>query len=297
MMKNFVSTLFLLFISINVFSQLWSPEGAKWHFTHYKYFTGLIPTTGYVSMSYENDTTINGEASKMLLQTLNEDIPYDTLYTKEVDSVVFIYNTQSGVFDTLFNFASEIGGSWSVPGNGHEACGNNAIVEVENKGHRFINGFNLMWLKIKVKTPSETWYSDTIYQRFGTIGTYFMPYSHCEDNLEMSNISRFRCYEDDNFTNLNTQSRSCDYIPENSTNELASKLCTYKLYRKEDVLRIITEQEGDSTIDLIVNSLNGFQCFSFTNFNPKMDFIDLQSLPSGIYIININKSVNIKFKK
>lgn len=146
-MKVKLTIITVLFFSVISYSQLWSPVGAKWH---HSFLGEFGQYSGYISTTYEKDTVINGDSCKQFRQLYNGITVYDTLFTKEIDSVVFIYNDQTAIFDTLFNFRSNIGASWKIPGFGFSGCGTDGQVVVENKGQRNINGFDLLWLKVNV---------------------------------------------------------------------------------------------------------------------------------------------------
>ena len=253
---------------------------------------------GYMTTTYDRDTLINGESCKLLLQVYNDVDLYDTLFTKEMDSVVYIYNKQTTVFDTLFNFKSSIGSSWKIPGNGFSACGNQGRVTVANKGYRNINGFNLLWMKVDVQfDPLDNFglwdYSDTIFQRFGTNWEYFMPYSHCENNCELESISGFRCYEDDDFSNLNLFNFDCDYIPPVGINPIEDNY--FSIYNDSKYLKVIcSENIKNQHIEIKLMDMSGQVYFSNNEFSFKEETISIEQLPRGTYIVTINNFYNKK---
>ena len=291
-MKTILTFLALCFFALTSHGQLWSPEGAKWHHFFFSTDPFITNNNGYMTTTYDRDTLINGESCKLLLQVLNDVDLYDTLFTKEMDSVVYIYNKQTTVFDTLFNFKSSIGASWKIPGNGFSACGNQGRVTVASKGFRNINGFNLLWMKVDVQfDPLDNFglwdYSDTIFQRFGTNWEYFMPYSHCENNCELESISGFRCYEDDDFSNLNLFNFDCDYIPQ--VGILSMEDDTYRIYNDSKYLKIISSENIDRPhIGIKLMDMSGHVYYSNTEFSFNEETINIEQLPKGTYIVTIN---------
>ncbi|MEY4894029.1 MAG: Secretion system C-terminal sorting domain [Bacteroidota bacterium] len=296
-----MKVLLILFLTccfaVNSSAQLWSPEGAIWHHSFFSNDLTITNNNGYMTTSYYSDTLINGESCKVLLQVHNDVAIYDTLYTQETDSVVYIYNEQTSVFDTLFNYKANIGASWKIPGVGSTTCGTQGIVTVANKGYSIINGFNLLWLKIDVDfDPQDNFnfwnYSDTIFQRFGTNGLYFMPFSYCENNLELESIIGFRCYEDKDFSNLNVVNFDCDSILVVGFEEFNKDvLLPFSIYpnpinghfaingqfSKNDIISILsTEGRVVQTINIIEQA--------------DEQFIDLD-LNSGIYLLQITSAL------
>jgi hypothetical protein len=292
-MKVFLILFLTSCVAASSWAQLWSPEGAIWHHSFFSNDPTITNNNGYMTTSYYSDTLINGESCKVLLQVHNDVALYDTLYTKEIDSVVYVYNEQTSVFDTLFNYKASIGTSWKIPGIGSTTCGTQGIVTVANKGYSIINGFNLLWLKIDVDfDPQDNFnfwnYSDTIFQRFGTSELYFMPFSYCENNLELESIIGFRCYEDKDFSNLNVVNFGCDSIlvvgfeefnkdvslPFSiSPNPNNGQFAIYGQFSKGDVISIV------STEGRLMHSIQ-------VNEQVENQLIDLD-LNSGIYLLQI----------
>lgn len=91
-MQTKLTLLPLCLFALTSYAQLWSPEGAKWHHSFYSSDPMVTNNIGYMTTTYDRDTLINGGACKLLLQVHNDVDLYDTLFTKEMDSVVYIYN-------------------------------------------------------------------------------------------------------------------------------------------------------------------------------------------------------------
>ena len=292
-MKTKLTLLPLCLFALTSYAQLWSPEGAKWHHFFFSTDPFITNNNGYMTTKYDRDTLINGESCKLLLQILNDVDLYDTLFTKEMDSVVYIYNKQTTVFDTLFNFKSSIGASWKIPGYGFSGCGNQGRVTVANKGYRNINGFNLLWMKVDVQfDPLDNFglwdYSDTIFQRFGTNRYYFMPYSHCEFNCELESIDGFRCYEDKDFSNLNLFNFDCDYIQPVGIIPIEDQY--FSIYNDSKYLKVIcSENSKNQHIEIKLMDMSGQVYFSKNEFSFKEETISIEQLPRGTYIVTINK--------
>jgi hypothetical protein len=292
-MRIKLTIVLLFFLKIHSYSQIWSPNGAKWH---HSFFGGNV---GFITTKYEKDTIVNGENCKLLLQLHNDLIPFDKIFTKELDSVVYVYNDQSFVFDTLFNFKSNIGSSWNIPGYSSAVCGAEGKVIVTEKGFRSINGLDLMWLKINVQFDplgnNSLWdYSDTIYQRFGTVSAYFMPYSFCENNLELESIGNLRCYQDNSFSNFNITNHSCDYIPSNGIISIEDRYFT--IYSDTKCLRInCSDSNVINDCEIKIMDMNGFVFFQTNDYNIRDNTIPIENFPTGTYIITINNLINLKF--
>ena len=89
-MKTKLTLFSLIFFALTSHAQLWSPEGAKWHHFFFSTDPFITNNNGYISTTYDRDTSINGESCKVLLQIENDVDLYDTLFTKVMDSVVYI---------------------------------------------------------------------------------------------------------------------------------------------------------------------------------------------------------------
>ncbi len=154
----------------NAQGMVWCPKGAQWHYGY-----NSFSVTGFVELSYNSDTIVDGEPCKKLIEQVNyvdqisgNEGGYTMYrYTYESDSIIYGYNNAFGssFWDTLFNFKAGPGDKW------HLYLGApNEYVEVEDTGHQMIQSLNLKWMTVTYYPNSGMIITDTIFERIGCIG-------------------------------------------------------------------------------------------------------------------------------
>lgn len=203
---------FAILISQLTFGQNWCGEGANWK---YNYMSGF-GTEGYTEISYVGDTTIEGQLSNKLskhlvaydlvsLQDVYSDYGYE--YTYEENGIVYLwYNNH---WDTLYNFQAEVGDSWRMAKQPLLTQDSNSVLTVVAKGIKNINSIDLNYLVVDF---NGTWYTDTIVEKIGFIGSYMLPYDGYNGGLDVNEGGAFRCFEDDQFSTYKPHfSGECDF--------------------------------------------------------------------------------------
>lgn len=282
----------IFFISILIsqltFGQNWCDEGANWK---YNYMSGF-GTEGYTEISYVGDTLIEGQLSKKLnkqriaydlvaLQDVYSDYGYE--YTYEESGIVYLwYNNH---WDTLYNFQAEVGDSWRMAKQPLLTQDSNSVLNVVAKGIKNINGIDLNYLVVDF---NGTWYTDTIVEKIGFIGSYMFPYDGYDGGLDVNEGGAFRCYEDDQFSTYKPYfSGECDYTV--GISELdQEKIFSIFPNPVSTTLNIIGESFFDCDYK-IYNEIGSLKmCGKISNS------IDISSLGNGLHIISIDNNSKIK---
>ena len=107
-----ITTIALLFLSLQAMNQEWAPIGTKWYYSAYSF--GFPFTNHPDSIESIGDTVINGISCRILSGTAGCSYGESSLYTYGADNKVYIFNESSGTFSVLYDFAAETGESWTI---------------------------------------------------------------------------------------------------------------------------------------------------------------------------------------
>lgn len=206
-MKN-IFTFSSLICCFSLYGQVtWCPPGAVWHYTYAQ------PTHyGFCELSYEKDTVFDGESCHKLIEYIEYIDYFDYLvhnksnirYTYESGGVVFTHD--GNAWDTIFNFNAVPGERW-----GQMFSSGNGFVEVQDTGHRVIQGENLKWMTVTYTNSLGGTVTDSIFERMGC-GGFNYPF---EASISVTDpeIHNFCNYSDDTFSDWNNPDTVCRSLP------------------------------------------------------------------------------------
>ncbi len=194
---------------------LFGGPGAIWTYARYEY-----TAPGYVTNTFTGDTLLDGRNAKILSKTAT--VRYDdgihsfALYpdfitNDQENNVVYLFDTGSQSFDTLFYWGSGTGASWDLNGPDGEIY----TYEVKDVRETRINGQRRFYLAVDILRNSEAYYSDTIYLGIGPVVHSYKPWDYGIGALDgPADANELRCYQD---TVLGLYQRNpelaCDFIP------------------------------------------------------------------------------------
>lgn len=185
-------------------AQTWFPPEAVWHYGYYQ----QPAQNGYVLHTVVGDTVIAGQACKNLsrvresydqLQGTYSTFVFDPLFVSESNGLVMVYCTADGAFDTLYWMNAPPGDHWQLP---NEPlcwnCDSLSSILVTDTGHVVISGVTVRWSAVEIDWGANVWfnYVDTIYDRIGFSGIYFLPVDVSNGFSDGQSGGPFRCYED-----------------------------------------------------------------------------------------------------
>lgn len=290
--------LILFFNSSITFSQTWMDSGAKWTFDYWN-----VGEYGTYRSEYLSDSIFEGKNCQMIKQTkyayggpnpgINE-MGNVFMYASN-DSVFYWKNDQ---FFLLYDFGAEIGDTWVFSiDTMDEACQDTAIVQVMNVGTTTINGFLLRTLTLQTISNSFSGISGVVTERFGSpTGTSFgfLPgYQGCPES-EVSydvDLLTFRCYEDDNFPSYNPTNLDCDTLTLDLIEDI--DLAQFHLFPNPSNHFLSVTDQNNSIKRISLVDLTGSEVFTIS----KNETIDVSSLKSGVYFVEIETKYAIKINK
>lgn len=309
MKKFYLLLIFLSSLTATVNAQVWAPNiGTYWYFD-----APNSPSfcSGYAKYDYYKDSLVNGHNCQMIRRYQQKSCmsgpvagymsPIFT-YTNS-NKVVYVNDytssasVQTQVFDTLFWFDAPIGAKWQMLHQSYN-CTNtvSCIVTVQDTGHRKVQGVNLRWQKVSYMalygSPVVQTVNDTIYERFGYLKTEpFNPNNFCSQYPDIQTSRIFRCYDDNQISNLKYQySGACDYY-----------------------YTSIDERSRQDDLSVFPNPANTTLFFSYTN--PawkeagievqdalgrtllKQDFatsLDISFLSQGVYFVTVKNDTGLR---
>jgi hypothetical protein len=259
---------------------------------------------GYAKLNYSGTVTINSQVCQQInyycqaLQ-LNNSISTTTYtpyhYTRESNNVVYLYNQNTNVFDTLYDFGATVGSKWlmpaNYPGTSFQNPCNKLTLTVLDTGHTNIQSANLKWLKVNITTFNTQYQiTDTIYQRFGLLNTYFFNYDLCTGILDYTEGGSLRCFSDNQITNYKRTTQQCNFLPLGmNENEISQNL---KLFPNPvaDYLTLQNPDLNDQNGRIYFYSVLGEEMKNLPFHN--MEKIDTKDLKQGIYFLKFISSTN-----
>lgn len=304
---RFSISIFFVFIFTFIKSQTWCPQGATWHYRVY------VPIfypyqDGTIKLTYTHTTNINNITCKHLTgefkgiigtassptQTANNYVDIDTY---ENNNIVYLYNSNTLIFDTIANLNALIGDKWLLaefPSPSAPSCNfNRPIVSVIDTGHAIVNSH---WLKKIVVnyTLNSMAKTDTIIERILDVRNFLFPYYHCI--ADGPNYGGFVCYQDNNFgTFIRPGYTLCNYIPVNINehNLFENKIFIYPNPVKDKLnLNFNSSREFDKVS--IYNSISQLIREEEIAFKNNSGSIKIADLPNGVYYLNLN-GINKRF--
>ena len=208
-MRKLTLIILLALLVNNTKAQSWCAAGAQWHYRVY------IPMQvwwydGYLELNNTGTVTVAGKVCNNLVGTYNGiygtplaptvSISYGSIQTYENNAVVYVYNNNTLVFDTLANFNANIGDKWltiNYPTPTTSTCNYpRPKITVIDTGHVIINSLSLKKLVVTHQLYLTT-ITDTIIEKIGTITNFLFPYYDC--TIDGRPNGYFICYSDNNF--------------------------------------------------------------------------------------------------
>lgn len=284
---------FLFFgFSIVVKSQIaWCDTGATWYYYH-----SWFAYTAHLQVKYISDTTINSLATKKLEMShysYNQSTgTYQVsakgdMYTYSSNSVVYLYNLSSNLFDTLCNFNSKIGDKWKTAAV-YTSTNCNGVVTVIDTGTTIKYGQSLKWIYTNnIWGPFQ--FNDTIYERIGYNYWGPFPNDYCRSQVDAHIGGNLLCYSDSNFSTYN-QSTSCDFIINFTRENSNSKIKFYP--NPTSNLLNFENLPINEEVNYNIYALDG-KIIQQGTINTSQ--IDIASFENGVYFLEI--SIEGKSKK
>ena len=279
------TVLFLLafFIQSNCFSQVeFAPAGAEWH---YRSLFGWMGD-GVTHVQSIKDTIVAGkDCRKLVIRSVatNADFMNDYIIHQSADSV-FGVREWEGIhsFDYLFSTAMEIGEKDKLPN-----LSGDKEFEVIALDTLFFN--NLPVKRYKLIEPTSG-FETFIYDRFGP------EYGFWEYWLSSpldGNDHYLRCYQDDNFDQVNVSNEECDDGFPTAINESSKLFLKTFPNPVTDKLNISFPQNLMGTHSLSIFHVSGKKIM----FNLLDGKADLSYLPVGFYVGQIKIKEEVYYLK
>jgi hypothetical protein len=184
-MKRLI-TLILLFFSIHSFAQNWADSGATWHYGY-----SVFSIEGFVELTYEGDTLMQGIEAKKIAKRLN----YINLSTGEVtldliEGYEYMYADSDRVyqliddqFEVLYDFSVQTGDTVLVYNNDFIEdsvnCDSVGRSFVTATGVEVINGEELRWYTLENVDGSSYNLEGKIIEKIGNSESYMFSSPNC----------------------------------------------------------------------------------------------------------------------
>lgn len=195
--------LILAFLPPSLFAQNWLPDAAQWH---HGYAWGTA--AGYVRTTVIGDTLVNGTAGRRLERTrVSFDLVGQSYFTESLtdlvctneNGLISVYDPSIMAYDTLYDMNAVPGDRWELPILPEPLnCTADSWMQVVDTGTTVIDEIPLRWLVVDVNFVSDepSVYRDTVLERVGLTGMYFLPHDFCNSFVDGQEAGRFRCYTD-----------------------------------------------------------------------------------------------------
>ncbi len=307
-MRKLIILIFILNFTITIMAQTWCAQGAQWH---YRVYNSSYPyADGYIQLNNTGTVTVGGKVCDNLVgnrygvfifsgapsTTVNG---YINLQTYKNNNVVYLYNTETLVFDTIVDYNATIGNTWlltNYPASLNTSSCNFSRPKctVINTGTVVINAQTLKTIELTSQLYSQT-YTISLVEKIGTITGFLFPYYHCI--IDGPSYGGFVCYSDNNFALYNPSGVACNYTTV-GLNEFASTgSATVKVYPNPFSNQLTINTTSNELKKLIITNPLGQQVYQ-TTFNQNNITLDLPQLQSGAYIatLYLNNQFNYRAK-
>jgi len=288
-----IFTVIIILITLNGVSQNFAPPGATWYYSYANF-----AIEGYVKISYENDTTIQGIQVQKLAKNI---IAYD--FVSEININLFdgfeytysdndhVYWWVNNEFKVLYDFTVQVGDTVmtyeKVFGGDYEGdCDPFGRSLVTEAGVDTINGTALRWYIIEDFENSPVFFSGKIYERVGSMVYLFGMPGGC-DIIYEEGRGPLRCYSDDDFPEYKNPGYQgeCDFVV--GIDEITNERNYFNFYPNPANDKLTIEIKENVSINSIsIFTLDG-KLIKETPFRDLNFDIDISGLQAGIYLIEV----------
>ena len=287
-----------------------APVGAEWHYGFQEMFA-----KGYIKMSVEKDTIINGiECIKLLREKHYVDLQYNVLHDTWLAQEFLAYMNgtymfySNGQWHKLFDFSAAVGDTVSVSGIPEGFCMTNSCkVLITGKGVELVNGILLKYFEMKDTQDSDWGWSGTIvgdeagvvrvYERIGPVGSYFFPEQRC--SFDYAEGGPLRCYQDLEIGILNFSFPyvECDFISHTigmqetcygNNIEVFPNPCSETVY-------VSLEDEYGGACLLEIFDMMGCLVFKSTSNEKTMEVV-MNQFARGVFLLKVTTNRNTVYK-
>lgn len=282
-MKNFLLVLLIIIFHNNCQGQTvsWCTPGANWY-----YGFNWFAEYGYVHLSYQSDTLINGLPGQMI-QAIKNTISQatwiyssdtTTQYYFESGGIIFgLYNNNTSA-DTIYNFSLVPGDRY---GFANAQCPDSEMWMITDTGHIVRNGISLRYQTVSASYFGNV-FSDSIIERIGFINNYPFLFSLCISDIGYGPLCS---YSDSNFSSYPDSVSVCIWLP-NSIQEpdAANDINIYPNPAQSEIT--IESSNGKLFNQITVTDIFGREIHS-EQTNSKLSIINCQLFPSGVCFIKV----------
>jgi hypothetical protein len=215
-MKRYLPTIAFVLSAIPVFSQvIWSPVGAKYHYTYW-YNDFMSIQTGIMDVEIVGDTVIQGKNCRVFQQNSgiigwNWDCEGNQ-YLYEEDGQVYFFDDATQAFNLLYDFNKNTGESWEVP-LCEDLCYSfpNLTVRVDSISFTELNGEMIKTQYVSFLDGSGTPFgNDRVYEGIGSATQMFFVLENCTTaDIGFLNL---RCFDSPVNGLFNFVGEDCDII-------------------------------------------------------------------------------------
>lgn len=308
MSKKLQTLLFVLFILlfVNVKSQSWIKQGAKWNYDSWSTLGSNINI-----LKYTKDTTMYGQNCQQIVEiefplfyyspnnfTVGNPYPPRNWFTYNTGDTV--YYLQDSTFFILYNFSANIGDSWMISDDTIGGC-NLSIVTVVDTGSVIINNQKKKFLDIETNVGSKQYFKGKIVEGIGMVergsginSTIFPREIACDTNAVVDYyFYTFHCFDDSVLGEYNPTTVDCDHWFVNSSIEDGNKSdISVALFPNPAENIINFEVRGLSKTNVILEIFNivGIQMKSIIFVENTL--LDISELSSGVYFFHLKDENN-----
>ena len=288
-------------------SHEFAPVGAEWHYGVLEMFA-----TGYIRMSVEKDTVINGiDCIKLQREKHVVGLEFNELHSMVMEPEFLAWQNDSclflrdGQFYKLFDFGANIGDSVVIKGLPNICFSNECKVFITGKGTETVNGVPLRYFDMKDAEDSEWGWGGTmvgdeaesirVYERIGPVGSYFFPEQRCLFDYAEGGV--LRCYEDHEIGYLNytyPYYTECDFITDLEEHFDEQSILVYPNPCDEMVYVDIEDAHGGECT-LEVFDVMGNLMFT-SSCDEKHIEIAMDRFAQGVYLLKVTTKRNPLFK-
>jgi hypothetical protein len=228
----------------------------------------------------------------ILVDTLSE------LYTYASSGIVWMYDPQIHVFDTLYNFNATPGVSWQLI-HLPEYSGGTDFLTVLDTGHVGLDGQQLRWLSVEYHFQGATGnnppYIDTLIERIGSNTYYMLPYDFPNGFVDGQEGGFFRCYSDNDISYQSPSVQTCELtlgVPEHSTRPAII------IYPNPGTDHLTIEiPTSDDPQEVLVRDALGRVCLHEVVPVESEILLNTERLPCGCYAIELRSAHGRTFHK